>query len=72
MQGFPTLRGHGIHEETKMEYIVLTKLDVDLNYLFDKFKKKLKKATVVNIGIQLLDRIERIHGLGYVHNDIKP
>jgi serine/threonine protein kinase len=72
LTGFPKLLSNGFQEEMKMEYLVLDKFDIDLENLFIKLNRKLKKHTIINIGIQLIDRVEKLHGLGFVHNDIKP
>ena len=34
--------------------------------------KKFSVKTVLMIGLQVIDRIEALHTIGYVHRDIKP
>lgn len=35
-------------------------------------RRRLRKADVLKIGIQLLKAIQRLHDIGYLHLDIKP
>ena len=37
-----------------------------------KLKCKLSIHSVISIGIQLLNCLEKLHELGFVHNDLKP
>lgn len=32
----------------------------------------LNKSEIMNLGIQLLERVRELHNLGFVHLDIKP
>eukprot|EP00349_Pseudokeronopsis_sp_Brazil_P006563 CAMPEP_0202966898 /NCGR_PEP_ID=MMETSP1396-20130829/11546_1 /ASSEMBLY_ACC=CAM_ASM_000872 /TAXON_ID= /ORGANISM="Pseudokeronopsis sp., Strain Brazil" /LENGTH=72 /DNA_ID=CAMNT_0049691327 /DNA_START=312 /DNA_END=530 /DNA_ORIENTATION=- len=72
MKGFQKLLATGVEDDIKMEYLVMEKLDIDLENFFIKSSKKLKRETIMLIGIQLLERIEKLHNLGFTHNDIKP
>ena len=46
-------------------------LGPNLKKLKNQCPDHFSKETALEIGIQLLDRIELFHSLGYVHNDLK-
>ncbi|CDW78849.1 serine threonine protein kinase [Stylonychia lemnae] len=71
LKGFPTIISSGFHEEMNMKFIAVNKFDIDLETLYLKLNKTLKKTTIINIAIQLIERLEKLHGLGFVHNDVK-
>jgi serine/threonine protein kinase len=52
--------------------LVLELLGHDLETLFRKCGKKFSLKTVLYIGMQLIQRIERIHEARLIHRDIKP
>jgi serine/threonine protein kinase len=47
-------------------------LGPNLETLFNFSKRKFDIKTISFIGIELINRIEELHKLGYVHRDIKP
>ena len=53
-------------------YIVLEKLGLNLNQLLKKNKKHFSLKCIVSLGISLLNLLEIIHDLGWVHCDIRP
>ena len=72
-KGFPRLIDSGYCEKCDVYYLVMNKLDDDLNtFCMQKNGNSLSLYTAINIAIQLLDRIETLHSLGYVHRDLKP
>jgi serine/threonine protein kinase len=58
--------------ERHLNYIVMPKYDMDVERLFQRKGKKFKLDTVVTLGLQMVERLEIMHGCGLVHNDIKP
>lgn len=70
--GFPRLLSHGYLEDKLLNYLVITKFDIDLESLFTLNKKRFNLSTILTIGILMLEILEKFHALGYVHNDLKP
>eukprot|EP00347_Sterkiella_histriomuscorum_P013478 403364561 len=82
-RGFPHLIASGMDDDNlQMRYLAINRFDIDLENLFMKTNKVLQKSTILAIGIQLvsltlrqfslqIDRLEKLHGLGYIHNDVK-
>lgn len=58
--------------EGQHTYMVMDLLGNSLEELFATRKRKFSVKTVVMICLQLLDRVEFIHGKGILHRDIKP
>jgi len=69
---FPKLLANGHLEDKLLNYIVMPRYDIDLERLFQIYKRKFKLETVVTIGIQMIERLETMHNCGLVHNDLKP
>lgn len=71
-KGFPKIVSHGTIEG-RLRYVVMQKYGPSLKFMLKRNKKKrFRIKTVVQIGLQLLDRLEALHKLGYVHLDLKP
>ena len=70
--GFPRLLTSWSLEDRSINYMVLTKYDVDLELMFRAQYRSFKLQTVINIGLQMLDILEKLHMMGYIHNDLKP
>ncbi|CDW82169.1 protein kinase-like protein [Stylonychia lemnae] len=70
--GFPRLLTHGLLEEHQLSYMVITKFDCDLELMFTYYKRKFPLQTILLVGMQMLDLLEKFHSLGFVHNDMKP
>ena len=54
------------------DIMVMEILGPDLETLFSMCNKKFSLKTVYMIGLQMIERIKFIHGLGILHRDIKP
>lgn len=52
--------------------IVMPRKGDTLFSIVNKLKCKLSIQSIVSIGLQLLGSLEKMHGLGFVHNDLKP
>lgn len=54
-------------------FLAMELLGPDLEELMLKRKPhKFSSKTVLMIGLQVIDRIEALHKIGYIHRDIKP
>lgn len=53
-------------------FLVMELLQSDLEELLYKHKNKFSMKTSLMIGLQIIDRIEALHKIGYLHRDIKP
>lgn len=69
-KGFPIVYDSGVY--TNQPYIIQNKLGLNLNDLLKRNKKHFSLKCVVSIGISLLGLLEKLHGFGYIHCDIKP
>ena len=68
--GFPSIYFFKKGEEKNI--CVMDYLGPSLEDLFEFSYNKFSIKTVLMIGIQILNRIEKLHNAGYIHRDIKP
>lgn len=69
--GFPRLFSYC--SDANYYYLVMQLLGVNLKELKESFKEcKFTIQTVIIIAMQLMNRLESIHSLGYIHRDLKP
>ena len=68
--GFPRIYDYRRSGKTHMA--IMDFLGPTLTELFEFCGNKFSLKTTIMIGVQLLQRIEKLHELGYVHRDIKP
>uniref|UniRef100_A0A673NGQ2 non-specific serine/threonine protein kinase n=1 Tax=Sinocyclocheilus rhinocerous TaxID=307959 RepID=A0A673NGQ2_9TELE len=71
--GIPTYWGSGLTENngTRYRFMVMDRLGTDLQIVFMENGGQLKKPTVLQLGVLMLDVMEYIHDNEYVHADIK-
>uniref|UniRef100_A0A8C2B2I4 non-specific serine/threonine protein kinase n=1 Tax=Cyprinus carpio TaxID=7962 RepID=A0A8C2B2I4_CYPCA len=71
--GIPTYWGSGLTESngTRYRFMVMDRLGTDLQKVFMENGGHLKKPTVLQLGVLMLDVLEYIHDNEYVHADIK-
>ena len=50
----------------------MTILGPNLQQLFEFCEQKWTLKTVIIIGMQVMQRLEFMHNLGYIHRDMKP
>ena len=53
-------------------YLIMELLGQSLDKLYSICKKNFDLKTIIQIGIQMIERIEFIHSKGIIHRDIKP
>tara|TARA_B110000977_G_scaffold196296_1_gene276374 strand:+ start:27 stop:944 length:918 start_codon:yes stop_codon:yes gene_type:complete len=68
--GFPKLYDYLEHKQNNI--CIMDYLGPSLEDLFEFSGNKFSIKTVLMIGIQVLNRIEELHNIGYIHRDIKP
>ncbi|XP_058652197.1 serine/threonine-protein kinase VRK2 isoform X2 [Onychostoma macrolepis] len=71
--GIPTYWGSGLTESngTRYRFMVMDRLGTDLQKVFVENGGQVKKPTVLQLGVFMLDVLEYIHDNEYVHADIK-
>ena len=52
--------------------IVMQRLGKSMQSFIKKYNKKLSLKTIIHISIQLINRLQAVHDLGFVYNDLKP
>jgi serine/threonine protein kinase len=67
-KGFPKLKWYGTSNNNKYNFLVTELLGESLT----KSIGKISFQNALNIGIQMIERIQMLHSLGLVHRDIKP
>ena len=68
--GFPKIYKF-IERKTDLVFI-MEFLGPNLEQLYNYCNKRFSLKTVLMIGIQVLNRIEKLHNRGFIHRDIKP
>ncbi|CAD8043138.1 unnamed protein product [Paramecium primaurelia] len=68
-EGVPNLYWHG--EQDDYNIIIIQLLGKDLAY-YMKQKRRFSVKTAIQLGIQIVKVLERIHQKGVVHRDLKP
>lgn len=64
----PQLIQSGDFEGTNLQYMIMKKLEFNLKQLMRRnTKHKFTLKTVVQIGIQLIDRLQLLHSKGFIH-----
>lgn len=54
-----------------LSFYVMPKYGLNLEQLFTRYNNKFSSKTILQIGIKLVDIIEKIHLAGYTYNDLK-
>jgi serine/threonine protein kinase len=70
LDGFAQIISHG---KQRLYYIVMKKYGPSLHSMIRNSKnKRLSIKTSIQIGLQLIDRLEALHKEGLIYNNLKP
>jgi len=70
VEGIPKIYWYG--EYKKYKIMVMDLLGPSLDKYYKICNKQFTIDSTVNLGYQMINRIEHVHKMGYVHRDIKP
>ena len=60
------------YENQIWSYIVQQKFGKTLEYYLQKRQNAFSEKTTVQVGLQLLEKLQAVHEEGYIFNDLKP
>ena len=69
-KGIPKI--YTIYETPKFHVLVMELLGKNLDALFTEHDKKFSLGSVLKIGYDIINLIEKVHNCGFIHRDIKP
>lgn len=69
-KGIPKI--YTYYETPKFNVLVMELLGDNLDSIFNTYNKNFELCTVLKIGYEILNLIEKIHNCGFIHRDIKP
>ena len=55
-----------------LSYIIMPRFEIDLETALANHKRHFRLDQIIALGLLLLDRLEALHAIGYVHGDLKP
>lgn len=71
-KGFANMITNGKTDDN-LQYIVMNKYGPSLKMMLRRTKsKRFSIKTAIQIGMQLIDRLQALHMIGYLHMDLKP
>lgn len=70
VKGIPSIRMFGT--ESNYNYIVMDLLNLSLEQLRENNNGRISLIEILSISIQLINTLEKLHGLGIIHRDLKP
>lgn len=69
-RGIPKI--YSIYETPKFNVLVMELLGKNLDTIFVENNKKFTLGTVLKLGYEIINLIEKVHICGFIHRDIKP
>ena len=70
LECFPKVREHGV--KGNVQYLVMNEYGQSVGAVFRARKDKVPRKAVIVVAAKMLDVIEKLHNLGFIHRDIKP
>eukprot|EP00475_Leptophrys_vorax_P045156 TRINITY_DN9296_c0_g1_i1.p1 TRINITY_DN9296_c0_g1~~TRINITY_DN9296_c0_g1_i1.p1 ORF type:complete len:268 (+),score=47.81 TRINITY_DN9296_c0_g1_i1:190-993(+) len=70
--GFPNVTHFSSSLNESHHVMIMDRLGRNLEELFNLCSRKFSLKTILQLAIQLIDRVEFLHGNRYIHRDIKP
>lgn len=80
LKGFPTILDTGVADSdmtgglfgNTYSFIVQERFGASISDIFDFNESYLKQMDIMKLGIALIKNIQQLHGIGYLHLDLKP
>lgn len=71
--GMPQFRGSGSHEHNgeKYRFLVMDRFGEDLQKVLNRSGKTIPLKAAFTLGMRVIDVLEYVHSLGYIHADVK-
>jgi serine/threonine protein kinase len=70
LSGFPKVYDSGCFQN--QPYIVSERLGLSIKDILKRNRKHFSVKCIMTIGLQLVDLLEKLHEVGYIHCDLKP
>ena len=69
-KGIPKI--YTVYETPKFQVLVMELVGKNLDMVFTDYEKKFTLGTILKLGYDIINLIEKVHNCGFIHRDIKP